>query len=394
VVCFCGWGAEPSSVFLTLDAFKAKPSGASAELRFQGYGGYDIFLGTRDGLSRLELRFGSRVVGLVRSGDVFGYGEGSWMANKPLEWRGVKVRGVFEPYALIFRSFRPRAEGGRPVETYVVVSLEGCDSRVIGAFPAEEGPLEAVRHADREWVRSEGTGRVLASRRLMVERAVAEWLAAVRAGDEKRVRGAYSSGFLRANGRRAGKLEGGLGRIARFGDGEATGFSVREEGGRLEVAFSLIRAESGSGDAEPLRVKLGMLVEGASMKISSESVEGGDLRKAVEEKGAAQVVGAAVSDASGDPKSELGQLLIGRWLASDGKGMMTLVFEQEGRVFRKRLGASGKGDPGAYGAWAVRDGVLTVDLGKGEEERKLTPLKGGRFKLEGRGGVLFVEKQR
>ncbi len=73
---------------------------------------------------------------------------------------------------------------------------------------------------------------------------------------------------------------------------------------------------------------------------------------------------------------------------------MTLVFEEEGRVIRKRLGSAGKGDSGGSGAWTVRDGVLMVDLGKGEEERKLTPLKGGRFKLEGRGGVLFVEKQR
>jgi hypothetical protein len=74
--------------------------------------------------------------------------------------------------------------------------------------------------------------------------------------------------------------------------------------------------------------------------------------------------------------------------------MMSLVFEEGGRVTRKRIGSAGKGDSGASGDWAVRDGVLVLDLGKGEEERKLTPTKGGRFKLEGRGGVLFLEKQR
>ncbi len=390
---FGGWGAEPSSQFLTLDGFKAKPGVERGQLRFQGHGGYEVFLVNREGLSRLDLRFGARSVSLFPTGVAFGYGEESWLANKPLEWRGEKVGGVFEPYALIFRAFRPRAEGGKPIETYVVVRLEGCDAQVVGAFPAEEGPLEAVRHADKE-CRGTGEGRLVSSRRLLVERAVVEWLEAVRGSDEKRLRAVYSSRFLRAKGSRVGRLDAGLGRIARLGASEATGFSVKEEGGKLDVVFSLARGVGVSEESDALQVKLGMLMEGKSLKIFSESVGGVPSEHSEGDKGTASRVVSSKWDEPRDAGSDLSQLMVGRWLASDGKGMMSLVFEEGGRVTRKRIGSAGKGDSGASGAWAVRDGVLVLDLGKGEEERKLTPTKGGRFKLEGRGGVLFLEKQR
>lgn len=393
LVGFGGWGAEPCSQFLMLDGFKAKPGVERGELKFQGYGGYEVCLVSREGLSRLDLRFGTRGVPLFRTGAAFGYGEESWLANKPLEWRGEKVGGVFEPYALIFRAFRPRSEGGRPLESYVVVSLEGCDARVIGSFPAAEGPLDAVRHADRE-CRGTGEGRLVSSRRLLVERAVAEWLEAVRGGDEKRLRAAYSSRFLRSKGSRVGRLDTALGRIARLGASEATGFSVKEEGGKLDVLFSLARGVGVSEESDALQVKLGMLMEGKSLKIFSESVGGVPSERSEGDKGADSRVVSSKRDEPRDAESDLSQLMVGRWLASDGKGMMSLVFEEGGRVTRKRIGSAGKGDSGASGAWAVRDGVLVLDLGKGEEERKLTPTKGGRFKLEGRGGVLFLEKQR
>ena len=157
---------------------------------------------------------------------------------------------------------------------------------------------------------------------------------------------------------------------------------------------SLARGVGVSEESDALQVKLGMLMEGKSLKIFSESVGGVPSERSEGDKGADSRVVSSKRDEPRDAESDLSQLMVGRWLASEGKGMMSLVFEEGGRVTRKRIGSAGKGDSGASGAWAVRDGVLVLDLGKGEEERKLTPTKGGRFKLEGRGGVLFLEKQK
>lgn len=387
------WGLEVSSSFLTLDGFKARPRSQPGELGFQGYGGYEVVLGTRDGLSRLDLRFGSRSVPLFRTGRAFGYDEESWLANKPLEWRGLKVGGVFEPVALIFRTWRARSGQARPVETYIVVSLEGCDSRVIGAFSVDDGPLEAVRHADRECVREDVPGLVMSSRRLVVERVVEEWLLAVRSSDEKRLRRVYSAGFARGSATRA-RGDDVMHRVASLGVAEAVSFSIKEEGRRLDVAFSLVRVPPDGGDSESLRVRLGMVREGDILKISSETLERRDSEKNEIGKGGGEHPSTMKVGESHDSGSALSRLMVGRWWASDGKGMMTLVFEDAGRFICKRLGVAGRGDPGFSGTWTVRNDLLVVDLGNGEEERKLTPSKGGRYKLEGPGGVLFIEKQR
>jgi hypothetical protein len=386
-------GVQPLSNFLTLDGFKAKENLVSGESRFQGYGGYEIFLGVREGLSRLDLRFGSRRVPLFVSGAAFGYGEESWLANKPLEWRGLKAKGGFEPYALIFRSFRPNPGGGRPIETYVVVRLEGCDSRVIGAFSTVEGPLEAVRLADQEGGEAGGKRPLFASQRLGIERTVMEWLVAVRGGDEKRLAQVYSSGFLRTAGRRGAKREGVPKAVASFGGGEAVNFSITESGGKLAVAFSLFREVETGAERERLIVTLGMLMEGGRWRVSSESVGEGGTPKEGAPNGASREATAKVTDAA-TSESDLVGLMRGRWLASDGKGMMTLAFEDEGRLVIKRLGALGKGNSATASAWSVKGDVVLVDLGKGEEERRLVPVKGGKFKFQGSGGLLFLEKQR
>jgi hypothetical protein len=226
---------------------------------------------------------------------------------------------------------------------------------------------------------------------MVVERAVSEWLEAVRSGDEKRLRGAYAATFLRGGGKRTGKEDEIRKRVAETARAEAVEFLIKGEGSRLDVSFSLFREFDGGSELAPFRVRLGMVMEGQSAKITSEALEAGDLSKSGNNRGAVQGEGAAGDGSFGGGLSEM---MLGRWLASDGKGMMTLVFEEGGRFTRRRLGGAGKGDSGSVGAWSVRGDLVLVDFGRGEEERRLTPAKGGRFKLEGAGGVLFLEKQR
>jgi hypothetical protein len=396
------------SVFMTLDGFTGTLDSQTGAYHFKGPGGYDVALETRDGRSRLGLRFGRKEVELEWRGDIW-YGQASWLANKPLEWRGVRGGAGFEPRALIFRAWRENLEPGkRAIEAFVVVGLRGCDSEILGVVPVEDGPLLAVQLADRLGVEGGGEGRLASSKRLLVEQLVDDWSSCRLSQDEGKLRMLYHPSFLAVGGKRKGTtgtewfkkavLDRSLveGRIARK-------FEIREEGGGYDVSFQMFAGKVELGNASPLRVRMRLASDSGGLKILSEvmETEGGEVvteNRSVAGDAVSRQVStdsmSKVGEKRGGGDLEIGQVMVGKWMASDGKRITMMVFEEGGQVKVSQAALKGRPAGEQNGTWREESGRLVLDVGNGPETYAVSPAKSGRYRLTGRSGMIYLQKQR
>ncbi len=154
---------KPVSKYTTTDPKKVKILEDSArekkaEVDFfkhlcPGLGGYKVIHEGFDLRSWINLQFGGKTTDLRRD-TVTACEPGHFpaKANDVVEWRGIQKGGSFAPYAILFRmraTLEPDDGKRTPVETFIIIKLDGEKSRIVGHIPAKEGDAKAEELADR-----------------------------------------------------------------------------------------------------------------------------------------------------------------------------------------------------------------------------------------------------
>jgi hypothetical protein len=151
---------EPASEFTTTDPKKVTiiedsslekdPEMDSFQHLCPGLGGYEVIHEGGDLRSWINLRFKGRTTDLT--GDTLSACRGMFpaKANHVVQWRGFRTAQGFAPYAVIYRmkSIADDAKQTRQ-ENFIIIKLDGGDSRVVASVPAGDGNAAAEATADR-----------------------------------------------------------------------------------------------------------------------------------------------------------------------------------------------------------------------------------------------------
>jgi hypothetical protein len=115
-----------------------------------GLGGYQVIHEGGDLRSWINLSFKGETTDLM--GDTLAACPGHFpaKANDVVQWRGYRQGGAFMPYAIIYRMMSSADdEKQTPLETLVVIKLDGAKSRLVGHVSSKEGNEKAEALADR-----------------------------------------------------------------------------------------------------------------------------------------------------------------------------------------------------------------------------------------------------
>jgi hypothetical protein len=105
-----------------------------------GLAGYKVLFKEDGGRGWLDLSYGGKSTELIS--DIHGACPGTWpnKANDVVQWRGIRAKGKFMPYAMIFRMQSTVDEAtGKKAETLIVIKLNGAASKVVGSVPSNKG---------------------------------------------------------------------------------------------------------------------------------------------------------------------------------------------------------------------------------------------------------------
>ena len=150
---------DPKKVKILEDSSREKdPEGDSFMHQCPGLGGYKVIHEGGDLRSWINLIYGGKKTDLMQDSLMSCPGQFPAKANDTVEWRGYNKGDKFVPYAIIYRMMSSADdEKHTRLETFVVVKLDGADSRVIGHVPAKEGVEKAEAIADNSMRSAEVT---------------------------------------------------------------------------------------------------------------------------------------------------------------------------------------------------------------------------------------------
>jgi len=115
-----------------------------------GLGGYKVIHEGGDLRSWINLVYNGKMTDLMQDTLTSCPGQFPAKANDTVEWRGYHKGDKFAPYAIIYRMMSSADDDKQTrLETFVVVKLDGENSRVVGHVPAKEGVEKAEAIADR-----------------------------------------------------------------------------------------------------------------------------------------------------------------------------------------------------------------------------------------------------
>ncbi len=116
-----------------------------------GLGGYKVYHEGGDLRSWINLEFGGKKTDLM--GDTLAAcqpGQFPAKANDVVQWRGIRKGGAFIPYGIIYRMMASKDDEKQTrMETFIIIKLDGANSRVVGHVPAKEGNEKAEALADK-----------------------------------------------------------------------------------------------------------------------------------------------------------------------------------------------------------------------------------------------------
>lgn len=151
---------KPASEFTTTDPKKVKILEDSAREKdpeidhfkhlCPGLGGYQVIHEGGDLRSWINLKFDGQTTDLM--GETLSACPGQFpaKANNVVQWRGYRRGDAFVPYAIIYRMMSSADdEKQTPLETLIVIKLDGGKSRVVGHVAAKEGNEKAEAMADK-----------------------------------------------------------------------------------------------------------------------------------------------------------------------------------------------------------------------------------------------------
>jgi len=122
---------------------------------YPGFGGYEILLEASEARAWINIKYGEVVSDLVMQVHVKAEGFFPAKTNDIIEWRGLKSKRGFEPYAIIYR-VTVADEEGKDSNKLLVVSLNKGESEVLGAFSGKDENKKARELADTVKPNAEG----------------------------------------------------------------------------------------------------------------------------------------------------------------------------------------------------------------------------------------------
>ena len=151
---------KPASEFTTTDPKKVKILEDSALEKnpeidhfkhlCPGLGGYQVIHEGGDLRSWINLIFDKHKTDLM--GDTLAACPGQFpaKANNVVQWRGYRKGDAFAPYAIIYRMVSSADDAKQtPIETLIIIKLDGSKSHVVGHVSAKEGNEKAEALADK-----------------------------------------------------------------------------------------------------------------------------------------------------------------------------------------------------------------------------------------------------
>ena len=173
-VCIIGWMASlalcfipasaadprPTSEFTTTDPAKVKILDDSSHEKdpeidhfkhlCPGLGGYRVIHEGGDARSWINLQFDGKMTDLASDTLSACPGQFPAKANNVVEWRGFRKGRRFVPYAIIFRMISSADDEKQSrIETFIIIKLDGKNSRVVGHVSGTERDQKAEQSADR-----------------------------------------------------------------------------------------------------------------------------------------------------------------------------------------------------------------------------------------------------
>ena len=144
-------GVDPKKVTIVEDSSREKdPEIDHFQHLCPGLGGYEVIHEGGDLRSWINLKFKGRTTDLA--GDTLSACRGMFpaKANDVVQWRGFRTSQGFAPYAVIYRmkSVADDAQQTRQ-ENFIIIKLDGGDSKVVASIPAGDGNDAAEATADR-----------------------------------------------------------------------------------------------------------------------------------------------------------------------------------------------------------------------------------------------------
>ena len=115
-----------------------------------GLAGYQVMHVGGDMRSWINLIYKGKDIDLEKDSLAACPGQFQSKANDVVQWRGFRKDGKFKPYAIIYRMVSSDVDKNNiPLETLVVIKLDGEKSRVVGHVTAKEGNEKAEAMADK-----------------------------------------------------------------------------------------------------------------------------------------------------------------------------------------------------------------------------------------------------
>ena len=162
-LCFLnGWAGDsrPTSEFTTTDSKKVKvledstreknPEIDHFKYLCPGLGGYKVIFEGGDLRSWINLMVNGRMVDLQSATLAACPGLFPAKANNVVQWRGFRKDDSFIPYAIIYR-MESQASGDKQtrLETFIIIKLDGKNSKVAASISAKDGNEKAEAIADK-----------------------------------------------------------------------------------------------------------------------------------------------------------------------------------------------------------------------------------------------------
>src|ERR1700677_1476189 len=115
-----------------------------------GLGGYQVIFEGADLRTWISLRINGQEVDLQSATLASCPGLFPAKANNVVQWRGYRKDGSFVPYAVIYR-MESHANDDRqtPLETFIIIKLDGKNSKVVASVSAKESNGKAEAVADK-----------------------------------------------------------------------------------------------------------------------------------------------------------------------------------------------------------------------------------------------------
>ncbi|HWB58390.1 MAG TPA: hypothetical protein VG733_02820 [Chthoniobacteraceae bacterium] len=115
-----------------------------------GLGGYEVLFEGADLRTWINLMINGRTIDLQSATQASCPGTFPAKANDAIEWRGVRKGDAFVPYAIIYRMESSANDDKQTrIETFVIIKLDGKNSKVVASIPAKEGEKKAEAVADK-----------------------------------------------------------------------------------------------------------------------------------------------------------------------------------------------------------------------------------------------------